>query len=768
MLVPLGPRRRTAVVLETAPPDPHQGQLRDVLAILDDAPPLDPTLLELLRWTGSYYMAPLAEVIAAALPAPLRVETERVVVATGELAGALDQNDPLAQMLVAGRPVPLRDIRRRCGGGAPQRVRRLAARGLLAVVEQPKVPRVSTRRRRLFRALDGPVDQLARRRALRELYEYLRARGEEEIPEEELRARFPRFAEKRAALERLGLVACREEEVYRHPFLAGWTEVGCGDSFELTAPQAAAVAAVAETLGKDFRPFVLFGVTGSGKTEVYLRLAELARECGRETLVLVPEISLTHQLVRRFRARLGERVAVLHSQLGPGERWDEWRRIARGEADVVIGARSAVFAPLRRLGLIVVDEEHDPSYKQGESPRYHARDVAVMRARLSRCPIVLGSATPSLESLYNAKRGRYTLVTLGERVAGRSLPRVELVDLRKEAPRPGDPLSLPVLAALRANFAAGGQTLVFLNRRGFANFLQCHACGEILECPRCSVTLTWHRRAGVLRCHYCDHIARPPAACPECGENALQPWGAGTERIEARVRETVPGARVARLDRDTSRRRGHQGRVLAEWAAGEIDILIGTQMVTKGHDVPGVTLVCVVSGDAALAFPDFRAAERTFQLLEQVAGRAGRGERPGRVLVQTYRPEHHALRAAVRHDYETFAAQELGQRRELGYPPFTRLVLLRCEGPDEGATQSCARRLAGHLRREAAGRWPVLGPAPAPLRKLRDRFRWQILMRGPSAGELRAAAARAVAAAASEARRSEVRLVVDVDAVEMR
>ncbi|MEO8604493.1 MAG: primosomal protein N', partial [bacterium] len=446
-----------------------------------------------------------------------------------------------------------------------------------------------------------------------------------------------------------------------------------------------------------------------------------------------------------------------------GERWDEWRRIARGEARIVVGARSAVFAPLRRLGLLVVDEEHDASYKEAEGVHYHGRDVAVMRAKFAGCPLLLGSATPSMESLANARNGRYRLLELPERVASRPLPPVRLVDLRgADGARP--PILTPeLLAALAANLAAGGQSLLFLNRRGFANFLQCRACGEPCMCPNCSVAMTVHRKWRALRCHYCDHTVPPPRLCGECGEPALIEWGIGTEQLEQLLRARFAAARVARMDRDSTRRKGSQQQLLADWSAGRFDILIGTQMITKGHDVPGVTLVGVVHADAALNFPDFRAGERTFQLLAQVAGRAGRGDKPGRVIVQTLQPEHYSLQAAMTHDYAAFATAELAARRELGYPPFSRLVLLRFEGFDEAAVAAFARDTGRSLRERAAGRFSVLGPAPAALERLRQRYRMHLLLRGPSGAAVRSALAEALPTLRSAARAKDIRLIVDVD-----
>jgi primosomal protein N' (replication factor Y) len=536
----------------------------------------------------------------------------------------------------------------------------------------------------------------------------------------------------------------------------------------LTPEQQEAVRAVADALAGDApASFLLFGVTGSGKTEVFLAAAARALADGRGVLVLVPEIALTHQVVERVAGRFGSTVAVLHSGLGPRHRWSEWRRILRGEARVVVGARSAVFAPVRRLGLVVVDEEHDPAYKQEDGLRYNARDLAVVRARLAGAVAVLASATPSAESYHAAASGRHHLLELRARPTAHSLPAVEVVDLREGKRDAGRPrlFSAPLQRALEENLARGTQSLVFLNRRGYATYLQCTACGATPSCPQCSVTLTWHRAAAALVCHHCHHHRRTPKVCPDC-HGALEAFGVGTEQIEGALRACYPLAAVDRLDRDAARRLGAQRRILRDWQVGNTDILVGTQMVSKGHDVPGVTLVAVLLADLSLNVPDFRAAERTFQLLVQVAGRAGRGAAPGRVVVQTLRPAHRSLVAAARHDYVGFMTEELERRRVLGYPPFTRLVNVRVDGPDAGAVERAARELAGALRRRAAalglGVEAVLGPAPPPLERVRGRYRWQVLLRDADVPALRALA-RAARAYEPDLRRARLRLAIDVD-----
>ncbi|MEN9799208.1 MAG: hypothetical protein RL653_2904 [Pseudomonadota bacterium] len=509
----------------------------------------------------------------------------------------------------------------------------------------------------------------------------------------------------------------------------------------LTPGQAQAVERLRGALdGGGFQPFLLHGVTGSGKTEVYLQAAEHALSLGKGVLILVPEIALTPQLVGRFRSRFGDAVAVLHSALKDTERLRAWQRLRAGELRLAVGVRSAIFAPVQGLGLVVVDEEHDPSFKQEEKLRYNARDLAVVRGSQSGATVVLGSATPSLETLENARKGRYARLALDARVDDRPMPEVALVDLRQERPRTAGVteeapvLSPPLLDAMGETLARGQQVILFLNRRGHSTFVVCAVCGHSLRCRSCDVSLTHHLSSGRVQCHYCGEAHGLPTTCPECN-GALLLLGVGTERVEAEVAERFPTARVARLDRDAASSAERLTELLAAFARRETDILVGTQMVAKGHDFPGVTLVCVVMADSSLALPDFRSAERTFHLLTQVAGRAGRGKDPGRVLVQTYNPESEPVARVMGHDYEGFAEQELDWRRSFLYPPFARLVAIRVEGEHPEQTASVARALGQRMARalpRASSGVRLLGPAPAPIARIRGKTRWQLLLKAPT------------------------------------
>ena len=511
---------------------------------------------------------------------------------------------------------------------------------------------------------------------------------------------------------------------------------------------------------------LLYGVTGSGKTEVYLQAIDHVRRRGGGAIVLVPEISLTPQTVERFRGRFGDSIAVLHSHLSDGERHDEWHRINDGSADIVIGARSAVFAPVHKLGLIVVDEEHEHSYKQEESPRYNARDVAVMRGHMVGCPVVLGSATPSLESWVNAREGKYRLSRLAKRVDDRQMPSMRVVDMRLESGSKGrvSVLSPALVQAMQARLDRAEQVILFLNRRGFATSLVCLRCGHVADCPDCSVSYTYHRSDEALRCHICGGAKRVPPKCPECGDPAFRFSGIGTQRVEKIVEKCCPGATVRRMDADVTRRKSSYDEILGDFRTGKIDILVGTQMIAKGLHFPNVTLVGIIYADLGLHMPDFRAGERSFQLLAQVAGRAGRGEVPGDVVIQTYTPFHAAIQAARRLDYEGFSDQELEFRRELSYPPFGRLVCTTFKGKAREKVEFCADSFARRLKKDLENVALVADACPAPLSKAKGKYRYQVICRGPSARKMAHACD-----AAREAMKlpREIACSIDVDALSL-
>jgi primosomal protein N' (replication factor Y) len=561
-----------------------------------------------------------------------------------------------------------------------------------------------------------------------------------------------------------GFVSVRRERVERDPFgRAVLADVVRDAARTLTTEQEEALVRLTRLAeAGTFAVAMLHGVTGSGKTEVYLRLAEHVCRTGRPVLLLVPEIALTPSVAGLFRAGFGDRVAIQHSALSDGERHDQWQRIRRGDVDIVVGTRSAVFAPLERPGLIIVDEEHDSSYKQEESPRYNGRDVAIVRGRAEGALVVLGSATPSLETYQNAEAGKYTRLVLARRVLDRPLANVRLVNMRDEYADQGPDVvvSRALAAAIDDRLTRGEQVVVLLNRRGYSTALFCRQCGDTFECPNCSVSLTVHRARATLSCHYCNYSMGVPRTCRKCAAPYLEQAGFGTEKVERHLRDRFPSARIRRVDRDSMRRKGALTTMLAKFAAGGIDVLVGTQMIAKGHDFPGVTLVGVISADIGLGLADFRAAERTFQLLTQVAGRAGRGERAGEAIVQTLYPEHYSIQVACRQDYPAFFTRELAYRRSMRYPPSVALINAVVRGRSfDNAMEAAASIVAGLEGVARAGLFTVLGPAPAPLGRLRGEHRVQFFLKGTRRAEMRRALRDALAAHPNLRRR----VTIDVD-----
>ena len=542
-----------------------------------------------------------------------------------------------------------------------------------------------------------------------------------------------------SSLEKKGLVEVFDAAVRRDPL--AHTPGLKAEEYTPTPAQNEVLEKIQAQVNEErYAAFLLHGVTGSGKTDIYIRAMHAALERGRSAMMLVPEIALTPVFSRRLRTHFGDQVAIFHSSLQKGERFDEWTRVKNGEARVVIGTRSAVFAPVQNLGLIVVDEEHESTYRQQESPYYNARDTAIVRAQKESATVVLGSATPSLESFHNARAGKYTLLTLPQRFGARPMATARIIDMRNVFLRHGKPrvFSDELLQAIQETHARGEQSIILLNRRGYSSFILCRSCGETIQCPNCDVTLTYHRSERVIICHYCNHRAAVPKVCPSCSKKYIYYVGEGTEQLEEILTQLFPALRVARIDRDTTARRSIFEQSLSDFSAGAIDTLVGTQMLAKGHDFPNVTLVGVVSVDAGLALPDFRSAERTFQLITQVAGRAGRGDRPGRVLIQTYHPYHYALRHACAQDYDGFYNEEIQYRQNHSYPPFVALASLLVHGPDLGRVRADSLELRKQL--DAANeqrKCRILGPAPAPLARLKGEHRFQLLLKSRSRRVLR-------------------------------
>lgn len=738
VLVPLGSRQLAGVVV-AAHNEPPAGKIRDALQLLDEEPVLDEKLLNLGQWISSYYCAPLGETLRAMTPLASDVKRTKTyeLTASGRdaarqmLLSAEEQGDPALAILRLLETRPL------TASYLSQKVKRAGTvlRGLekkgfvvaadLAEARDPLRASAARLRVEFQTRTDAKLPK-----SERELLAYLELHpGQHNVGTlEEILAKASPSAR---SLARHGLVKLTLEPVAAS--LAPRRE-----PHALNAHQHAAFEAIAEAIrARTFCPFLLEGVTGSGKTEVYLKAIDAALVEGRGALLLVPEIALTPAVAGQFHHRFGDKVAILHSAFQDAERAQEWRRVRSGEACVVVATRSGVFAPVQNLGLILVDEEHDQSYKQQDAPRYHGRDVAVVRARDEGAVVVLGSATPSLESRYNAERGKYKRLILPERIEKRPMPEVEIVDMRQEflETRQQKTFSRVLIDAVTERIANGEQAMLLLNRRGFSSFVACRACGERIQCANCSVTLTYHRRDRRMLCHYCNYAERVPDRCPKCDSEQIQFLGVGSERVEQELHDAFPKARVARLDRDTVGAKRDYEVILAGFRDHNYDILVGTQMIAKGHDIPNVTLVGIVNADIGLALPDFRAAERAFQLLTQAAGRAGRGATPGIVLLQTQFPDHYAIQCAAEQNYEKFYTKEIEFRRAMYYPPFGAManVVVRSANEEEAISRSAA---LGRLLSPAPEGIKVLGPAPAAVPRVKTEYRFQMLLKAASRARL--------------------------------
>ncbi len=751
--VPLATRKATGVVLGPGSPLPPGIEARAILRVSEAEPVLIPELLELGRWIADYYIAPIGEVFRAMLP--LRSSTRRArLVRLSELGQQKLQEIDEARQEPACSVSGLLNYLATHRSASMEGLRQKFPEPFLEALKKKwvvvdEVERERTQRQVYAVRITGPVPEKSVRLSpvAKRILEVLGANGAAADHRELLHAARADLAALRklsdAGLVELELAGAERRSALPIPTpgMPGLPPAEADAPLVLTPAQAAVLDHLTEQLAtRQFQTVLLHGITGSGKTEIYLRLIARCLEAGRTALLLVPEIALTPSVQAQFLARFGSQVALLHSALTENERHEEWWRIRRGEAQVVLGTRSAIFAPLENLGVVVIDEEHDTSYKQEETPRYQGRDVGVVRARLAGALALLGSATPSLESYWNAREGKYRIEVLTERVGGRRLADVEIVDMRQEFRETHTqvPVSRRLHQEIEAQIANRQQTMILLNRRGYSWFLLCRSCGQTQRCVNCSISLTYHRREHRLICHYCGYSATVPTRCPNCDSQHLQYVGEGTEKVEKKFAELFPGARVARLDRDVARRPGQFQRILQDFREGKIDLLVGTQLISKGHDFPGVTLVGVVSADIGLGLPDFRSAERTFQLLTQAAGRAGRGGIPGRVLVQTFYPDHYAILLAAEQNYEAFFSKEMRFRRMMHYPPITALANVIAQGIKLEQAAQVAQQIGNFLipleaRTEGL---KILGPTPAPLAKVEGRFRIQFLIKSASRARL--------------------------------
>ena len=775
VLVPLGNRRVMGFVVEFVG-NPKIPNLREIEDILDPYPLLTPELIKLTRWVAEYYLATWGEVIRIALPPGLVRRSRLIVHSTkGRVPdkGSLsDLQKNILRLLNERGKLTLVNLERRMGQKSLRYVLSTMERAGLVriqdVLEKSRV-RIKSEVRVSLRDGFGPTDIPTRAkyapRQTKVLHKLLEHGGE--VRRSELDVDFSVLRR----MEEIGYIEMREEEVIREPYAD--MDVPDSGSFSLTEEQTHVLKQIESGIEKQrFCPFLLHGVTASGKTQVYIEAVHRILGRGRSALVLVPEISLTPQAVQRYRARFGDEVAVLHSRMSMGERYDSWRKIREGTCRIGLGPRSAVFAPLENLGLIIVDEEQESSYKQMDpAPRYHARDVAVVRAKLNDCVVILGSATPSVESYYNALHGKYTLCRLTHRIDRVPMPAVTLVDWNEQKEdKESRVFSAPLKDKMKTRLAKGEQVILLQNRRGYATFLRCGACGNIEECPHCDITLTYHQNGHRLRCHYCGFQKKATDACPSCGGTTVQFRGVGTQRVEEEITRFFPRTRLFRMDQDTTRHKQAHHRIVTRFEKGEGDVLLGTQMVAKGHDFPGVNLVGIISADTGLHFPDFRSGERTFQLLTQAAGRAGRRDRRGEVVIQTHSPHNPVLQFAVQQDYVQYYRHEIQQREELGYPPWGRIILLRFKGKNEENVAKAAHAFLNHLQPDPS--FECLGPVSAPLSRIKGMYRYQIVFKGkrhldPGGKKLRELIRRAVHVFYESAHVSGVRIAVDVDPVDM-
>lgn len=768
VLVPFGRRQMTGYIVSVhQSPSDDIKKLRSIIDIIDPVPLFDETRGKFYSWLSSYYFAPIGEAIDLICPAPVAIKSRRILRITPKGEAALDNATGLAgEILQAANP----------GASISTLVKRFKGKAVYAAVERLKADgclvEEEASRAGAAAAFDDyvaavPIDtqtleKLSKRSpAQAKVFKYLLDTGE--LTTRRLTELLGDVTAALRALLKKGFVSSRKVRALRDPLAALSPR---HSRFEPNAEQTSAIDAIIDAFkAGGYAPFLLYGVTGSGKTLVYLNALEEVVKAGKKALFLTPEIALTPWPAAYLAARFPGRVAVAHSGLKPGERLDEWERILSGAVDVVVGARSALFTPLDNIGMIIVDEEHETSYKQDDGVRYNARDAALMLGKMLGITVVLGSATPSVETFYNARAGKLTPLYLRKRVEERPLPAIEILDMKTE---PREIISAQLKNLLAETFVKGGQSLLLLNRRGFSNFIICRDCGNTFQCRNCSVTMTMHKGEAMLKCHYCDLSMHIPSVCPRCkGTRLVQP-GLGTERLEDEVKALWPQASVARMDRDTTRGRGSAQAIIDAVEGKRIDCLVGTQMVSKGHHFPGITLVGVISGDTSLNMPDFRAAERTFQLITQAAGRAGRGAEPGRVIIQTLNPKHFCFTSASKNDYEGFFNEELKGREDAVYPPFSRLCSLRIEGVKEAAVVAAAdelRLVATRLLANGAGGLRVLGPAPAPLARLKGRYRHQMLVKAAGRANLKAmlALVGGLRDSFNARRHSNLTLIIDMD-----
>ncbi|MBS2968931.1 primosomal protein N' [Metabacillus sp. KIGAM252] len=728
VIVPFGPRKVQGFVIEVTSAS-EVSKLKKISELFDLTPALTDELLELGKWLTEKTLCFQISAFQAMLPAAMKAKYEKRICLTRssgemspELAALFENNQDLSWKDAEAHNL-FAALQKEIKKGTLEVVYQVSQKG-----KQKKVRYLTPAAdfETLKRTAEEMPAQAGRQKAV---LDYIIASQKSEISISDLKARVNASDSSIKSLVQKGILAEKWMEIYRDPFEHRTFKQT--KNMALTNEQQTAIAPILDSIEAGrHEVFMMYGVTGSGKTEVYLQAIDRVMKEGKEAIVLVPEISLTPQMVDRFKGRFGSKVAVLHSGLSTGEKYDEWRKIQRKEVQLAVGARSAIFAPFENLGIIVIDEEHESSYKQEENPKYHARDVAIRRAESYRCPVVLGSATPSLESFARAIKGVYHLLPLRERVNSRALPEVNIVDMREELRKGNRSMfSSDLFEQLQLRLDRKEQTVLFLNRRGFSAFVMCRDCGYVIQCPNCDISMTYHRQGNKLKCHYCAHEAPMPSVCPECSSEHIRFFGTGTQKVEEELAKVLPEARVIRMDVDTTSRKGAHERLLGQFGDGKADILLGTQMIAKGLDFPNVTLVGVLAADTMLHLPDFRAAEKTFQLLTQVSGRAGRHELSGEVVIQSYTPDHYSIQLAKDHHFDGFYEREMMERKQHAYPPFYYLAVVNVSHPDLLKTSSVMENIAQFLIQNLDPHTKVLGPVASPIPRIKNRYRYQCMIK---------------------------------------
>ncbi len=771
VLVPFGSQKITGYILKIEK-QAENNKLKMILDVLDDMPLFTPAMLPFFRWIAQYYFHPIGEVIKTALPGGLTLyeSTKAAITPIGEKALSQGLATPLENdilTLLKKESLGLSMLRKRLDKTiSTALIHTLEEKKWLLITRKLRGQTARPKMERYVSPANCDFEKLKLSEPRKKIINILQK--ELELSVKQLKEKIHSAPSLIKSMQKDEQVIIFSKQVYRDPL---GVPIQAAKPPHLTNEQQKVIGAITPSLAQGFCAFLLAGVTASGKTEIYLKLAEATIAKKRFVLVLVPEIALISQTARRFRARFGECIAVLHSGLSTGERFDQWLLMQQNQIKIVIGARSAIFAPLSNIGLIVVDEEHDTSYKQEGGLHYNARDIALVRAKQENATVVLGSATPSVQSYFNVQKGKLKLVTLSKRINQRQLPEITLVDLRRSRERggPGRFISPVLHDAITQTLARGEQTLLFLNRRGFAGFPVCGVCGETLRCKYCDISLTFHRQINGYKCHYCGFSCATNTSCQTCGSSKIKLLGMGTEKVESAVSKLFPTARVARLDKDTTTQKGTLVKILKKIKNQKIDIIVGTQMIAKGHDFSNITLVGIICADLSLSMPDFRAGERTFQVLAQVAGRSGRGDSPGQVILQTYAPQHFSIQAAKAQDFKLFYKQEIGFRQKLNYPPFTRMVQLKISGPDRKKTAGQAIQL-GELctylqtsRSEFKNDIIIMGPLEAPITKIANQYRWQILLKSKQIATLHLFIHRILYGKSSITPNRQVNIKVDVD-----